>query len=91
MLAKYKIEYVIPFTGHDQPHQYLTDEPVACEEFLSELLERGVKIDAVLHEGVTLPATEFDSMIKKASRLLATRNISRSLGIDLGDAFHRFG
>jgi len=91
MLAKYKIEYAVPFSRHDQPHQHVTQEPVACEEFLSELLEHGFKIHAVLHEGVALPAPEFDSMIKKAAGLLAARRICRSLGIDLGDAFHRFG
>jgi hypothetical protein len=91
MLAKYKIEYAIPFSDHEQQQQHLADEPVACEEFLSELLERSFKIHAVLHEGVALPEAEFDSLIKKAAVMLGTRHISRSLGIDMGDAFHRFG
>jgi len=91
MLAKYKIEYAIPFSRHDQEHHHLTDDPVACEEFLTELLERGFKIHAVLHEGVTLPKVEFDKLIKTAAGMLATKHICRSLGIDMGEAFHRFG
>ena len=91
MLAKYKIEYAIPFNRHDQPHQHLTDDPVACEEFLAELLERGFKIGAVLHEGVALPKVEFDKLIRTASGLLATKHICRSLGIDSAEAHHRFG
>jgi hypothetical protein len=91
MLSKYKIEYSIPFSGHEQPQHHLTDDPVACEEFLSELLERNFKIRAVLHDGVALPEAEFDSLIKKAAVMLGTKHISNSLGIDIGDAFHRFG
>ena len=47
MLAKYKIEYGIKFHGHRQKHHDLTDDPVAAEQFLSELLERGFQIDGV--------------------------------------------
>ncbi len=38
MIAKYKIEYGIKFHGHTQSHDYHTDDPVTCEQFLSELL-----------------------------------------------------
>ena len=58
MLAKYKIEYGIKFHGHTQKHHHLTDDPVAAEQFLSELLERGFQIDGVSHEGVPLPKTK---------------------------------
>jgi hypothetical protein len=91
MLAKYHIDYAVPFHRHDQPHQYLTDDPVACEEFLAELLERGFKIKDVSHEGVALPKVDFDRMIKTAAGLLTTRHIGRSLGIDTVEAHHRFG
>jgi hypothetical protein len=91
MLAKYKVDYAIPFHRHDQPHHYLTNDPVACEEFLTELLERGFKITAVLHDGVALPKVDFDRMIKTAAGLLATKHICHSLGIDSTEAHHRFG
>jgi len=90
MLAKYKIEYAIPFSRQDQPHQHLTDDPVACEEFLTELLERGFKINAVLHQGVALPKVEFDKLIKTAAGMLMTNHICRSLGIERVEANHRF-
>ena len=91
MMAKYKIEYAVPFHRHDQPHHHLTDDPVAGEEFLTELLERGFKITGILHEGVALPKVDFDKMIKTAAGILATKHICRSLGIDTAEAHHRFG
>jgi hypothetical protein len=91
MLAKYKVDYTIQFDGHGQPHHYLTDDPVACEQFLVELLERGFKIGAVSHEGVPLPPHESDKMIKTAAGILATRHICASLGIDSVEAHRRFG
>ena len=65
MLAKNKVEYAVPFRRHDQAHQHLTNDPVECEEFLAELLERGYKITNNLHEGVALPRLEFDRMINR--------------------------
>ncbi len=91
MLAKYNIEYAVPFKRHDQPHHHITDDPVACEEFLTELLERGFKITNILHDGVALPKAEFDGMIKMAAGVLAKRHICRSLGIDTVAAHDRFG
>lgn len=91
MMAKYKIEYSVPFRGHDQPHHYMSDDPVACEEFLTKLLERGFKITGILHEGIALPKVDSDKMIKTAAGMLATKHICRSLGIDTAEAHHRFG
>lgn len=91
MIAKYKIEYGIPFGRHAHPHQYVTDDPVACEEFLYELLERGLTIHAVLHEGVVLLKGEFDKLIKIAAAMVAANHICKSLGIDRVDAHHQFG
>lgn len=95
MIAKYNIEYAIPLQGHDHRHEqaqhHLTDDPVICEAFLSELLERGITIKSVSHEGVALPGNEFDRMIKTAAGMLATRHICRSLGVDSVEANHRFG
>jgi hypothetical protein len=91
MIAKYKIEYGIKFHGHIQNHHYLTDDPVTCEQFLSELLEHGFQICGVYHEGVELPKSESDKMIKTAAGMLATRHLGASLGIDTVEAHHRFG
>ena len=91
MLAKYKIEYAIPFHGHEQSHHYLTDDPVACEEFLTQLLERGFKIKEVLHEGAALPKADFDKFIKTAAGILATKHICKALDIDRAEAHFRFG
>jgi len=91
MLAKYNIEYAVPFQRHDQQHHHLTNDPVECEEFLAELLERGYKIMAISHEGVALPKVDFDRMIKTAAGVLVSKHICRSLGIDTVEAHHRFG
>lgn len=91
MLPKYKIEYAIAFHGHEQTHYYVTDDPVACEQFLTELLERGFKIRAILHQGATVPKADFDKLIKTAAGILATNHICKSLDIDKAEAHHRFG
>ena len=91
MLPKYKIQYSVPFNRHDQPHQYVTDDPVAGEEFLAELLERGFKINSILHEGVALPKVDSDKMIKTAAGMLVSKHLCRSLNIDTSEAHHRFG
>ena len=91
MIAKYKIDYGIPFHGHTEKHHYLTNDPVTAEQFLSQLLERGFKIDAISHEGVALPKNEADGMIKSAAGILTTRHLCASLGIDTVEAHHRFG
>ena len=91
MIAKYKIEYGIKFQGHTQNHDYHTDDPVTCEQFLSELLERGFQIGGIYHDGVELPKNESDKMIKTAAGILATRHLCAALGIDTVEANHRFG
>jgi len=91
MLAKYKIEYSVPFTRHAEHLHYLTNDPVACEEFLGELLEKRFKIRDVFHEGVELPRVDFDRMIKTAAGVLTTKHICAALDIDSVEARHRFG
>jgi hypothetical protein len=91
MLAKYKVEYALPFRGQNQLQHHLTDDPVSCEEFLSELLENGFKISGVIHDGAVLPQKEFDKMIKTAAGIFTTRCICRSLDVDTSEAHHRFG
>jgi hypothetical protein len=91
MLPKYTVEYTAQFKKHAQTNHYSTDDPVACEEFVEELLERGFGICAIKHEGLDLPGPDFDKMIKTAAGLLASRRICASLGIKPEEEKYRFG
>ena len=91
MIAKYKIDYSIRFNRHTQTQHHVTNDPVACEEFLVELLERGFGIDSISHDEVALPPHEFDRMLKTAAGILATRHLCASLKIDTAEAHKRFG
>jgi len=91
MLAKYHIEYTVRLGKRDQVHHLQTDDPVACEEYLLDILERGFYIQAILHEGVALPSAEFDKMIKTAASLLAARKLCHSLNIKPEEERYRFG
>jgi hypothetical protein len=91
MLSKYTIEYDVPFKRHPQTHHYSGDDPVACEQFLAELLESGFQIRAIRHEGLDLPRPDFDRMIKIAGGMLASQRICHALGISTEEEHHRFG
>jgi hypothetical protein len=91
MLPKYTIEYGVPFRKHVQPHHYSTDDPVACEEFVEELLERGLALRAIRHEGVDLPPHEFDRVVKTAAGMLAARRVCTTLSIKAEEEKYRFG
>ena len=91
MMPKYTIEYGIPFKRKVMPHHYSTDDPVACEEFVEELLERGLAIRAIRHEGVELPSPEFDRVVKIAAGMFAARSVGTSLGIKPEEEKYRFG
>jgi hypothetical protein len=91
MLPKYTVEYSVHFNRHMQTNHYSTDDPVACEEFLVELLEHGFRICSLHHEGVDLPKPEFDRFVKNAAGILASKHICASLGIDSDEAHTRFG
>jgi len=91
MLAKYTIEYSMPFRRHAQPNHHSTDDPVACEEFVEELLERGFAIRSIKHEGLDLPRNEFDRIVKTAAGMLASRHVCVSLGIKADEEKFRFG
>lgn len=91
MLAKYSIEFTAQLRKHAQVGHYTTDDPVACEEVISEMLERGYGIRAIRHEGVDMPRPEFDRIIKVAAGMLAARHICASLGIKPDEEKHRFG
>jgi hypothetical protein len=91
MLPKYSVEYTTPFRKHTPTNHYATDDPVACEEFVEELLERGFPIRAIKHDGVDLPKHEFDRVIKTAAGMMAAKRISTSLGIKPEEERYRFG
>jgi hypothetical protein len=91
MLPKYTIEYTTQFRRHTQPNHYSTDDPVACEEFVGELLEHGFPIRGIKHEGVDLPKPEFDRLVKTAAGMLASKRICASLGIKAEEEKFRFG
>ena len=93
MLKKYSIEYSLHFRKHSPPehHQYFTDDPVACEAFLQDLLEHGMGIHAIRHDGVDLPKTDFDRMVKVAAGAAAARLICTSLNIKPDEERFRFG
>ena len=91
MLPKYNIEYTTRFGNHSQTSHYATDDPVACEEFVSELLEAGCLLRAIRHDGVDLPKPEFDRIVKTAGGMLASRHICAALGIKPEEEHFRFG
>ena len=91
MMPKYTIEYAVPFKRSAEIYNYRSDDPVACEEFLEELLERGYRIKAILHEGLDVSEMEMDKMIKTAGGMLAAKAICSSLGIPAEEEHYRFG
>lgn len=93
MLKKYSIEYSLRFRKHSPPehHQYFSDDPVACEEFVQELLENGMGIHAIRHDGADLPKVEFDRIVKVAAAALASKRICASLNIKPEEERYRFG
>ena len=91
MLPKYSIEYTVTFRRHDFMHHMGTDDPVAAEEFLEELLERGYKIQGIKHDGEDLPQKDFDKMVKTAAGMLAAKHVCAALGIDAEEERYRFG
>ena len=91
MIAKYHVRYELRFGNQWHAQDYQTDDPVACEEFMVALLEHGMKIKSILHEGVALTAHEFDGLIKNAANMLAAKHIANSLGLDAEQVHFRFG
>lgn len=93
MLKKYTVEYSMQFRKHHPPehHQYYTDDPVACEEFIQELLQRGMGLHAIRRDGADLPGPEFDRMVKVAAAEVASRLICTTLHIKPEEERHRFG
>lgn len=91
MIPKYTVEYSTLFRRHSQFNHYSTDDPVACEEFIEELLEQRFPIHAIKHEGLDLPRHEFDRVVKTAAGMLAAKHICASLEIKPEEEKFRFG
>ncbi len=91
MIPKYTVEYTAKLHKHAAPNHYSTDDPVACEDFLHELLDRGFLIQKIRHDGVELTPPEFDNMVRGAANILASRKICASLGIKPDEERFRFG
>ncbi len=91
MLPKYTIEYGIQFKKSSPTYHFSTDDPVSCEEFLTELLERGFHIIEIKHEGVGISRLDFDRMVKSAASMLASRHLCASLRIKPEEERFRFG
>lgn len=91
MLPKYTVEYSTPFRKHAQTSHYSTDDPVACDEFVEELLDRGLIIQSIKHEGLDLPAKDFDRIVKTAAGALASKRICASLRLKPDETQFRFG
>ena len=93
MLKKYSIEYSLQFRKHSPPEhdQYFTDDPVACEEFVAGLLEHGMGLYAIKHEGVDLPKADFDRIVRVAAAEVASKLICTSLHIKPEEERYRFG
>ena len=90
MIPRYTIEYSVSNRNNHAPSHYGTDDPVACEEFLSELLERGLFLRGIKHEGVDLPREEFDRIVKTAAGLMAAKRVCASLQIKPEEERYRF-
>lgn len=91
MIPKYNVEYTVDLGRHAHTSHYTTDDPVACEQFLTELLERGHRIRGIHHDGVELSKVDSDRMIKTAASMLAAKRLCLSLGIKPEEEHYRFG
>jgi hypothetical protein len=93
MIPKYHIEYAIKYGGHPigHVHDFQTDDPVACENFLVAALESGLKIKGIRHEGVNLAQREFDVLVKNAATTLAAKHVAKCLDLDSEQVHYRFG
>ena len=94
MIPKYSIEFVTDVKKNkknSKPNYYSTDDPVACEEFLIELLERSLPICNIRHEGLPMSRAEFDALIKRAAGNLAAKHLCISLNLKPEEEHYRFG
>ena len=91
MLPKYTIEFAIDSKRNARTNHFSTDDPVACEDFLVELLERNLRVCGISHEGLPVSQVDFDAFIKRAAGNLAAKHICASLNIKPDEEHYRFG
>lgn len=91
MLSKYKVTYDIDPHGKMPASHFITDDPIACETFLTDLLDRKLHIREIAHEGVALPPKQSDEMLRSAVLQLASHHVCASLKISSDEAHVRFG
>lgn len=91
MMPKYHVEYGLKCGNRVHAQDYRTDDPVACEEFVTELLEHRMPIKGIKHEGVDLPAGEFRQVIKNAATTLAAKHVADSLNLNAEQVHFQFG
>jgi len=93
MLKKYTVDYSLHFRKHHplERHQYYTDDPVACEEFIQGLLQHGMGLHGIKYDGADLPRPDFDRLVKIAAAEVASKLICASLHIKPEEERHRFG
>ena len=93
MIPKYHIEYGIEYGGPRDAHvrDFQTDDPVTCESFLVALLEGGLKILTIKHEGMPLTQHESDRLVRNAATTMAAKHVGKSLGLKAEEVHFRFG
>lgn len=93
MLKKYTVEYSLQFRKHSPPdhHQYYTDDVVAVENFVQDLLARGMGLHAIKHDGADVPLVEFDRIVRIAASEVAAKLICATLHIKADEERQRFG
>ena len=87
----YEVEYSRGERSDARIQTHATDDPVACEKFLCDLLENGAKIHNISRDGRALGKGAFDGMIKSAAGMLAQEHVCKSLDCDSVEAHYRFG
>ncbi|HVW22101.1 MAG TPA: hypothetical protein VHC86_12880 [Opitutaceae bacterium] len=93
MLKTYTIEYSLRLRRRfpSERQFFYTDDPLACEDAVQDLLERGALIHTVKHDGADLPPAEFDRVVKVAASAIAAARICASLHIKPEEERFRFG
>ena len=91
MIPKYDIEYTLSAGRPTLLNHYSTDDPVACAEIVEELLQRKFAIRGIKHEGLDLSPTDFESVIRTAAGMMASKHICASLSIKPEEEKFRFG
>lgn len=91
MLAKYRIVFDVDPHHRAAPAQFTTDDPVAAEAFVADLIERRQRIREILHEGVALAGKEFDHLVKLGAQMVASRHLQATFGISGAEVNARFG